>query len=146
MITCYYGLKWKRELGDWGSRGVTGTLCGKTGDSKINIDCTHMKGIYILCNKSKILYISNSWKEGRHSIYDCLKNHTKQKSLTWDTFSWFGIDIKYPNTFIATLKNDDMASQYFEEILKLLLDHPRNSPGKIRPRDYRYIQFKQVKQ
>lgn len=154
MNTCYYGLKWERDPVPyyWGWRGKRGGLYGKIDHTKNAIDYAYQRGIYILYDSSKIMYISSSWKEHFHSmssrtIYDCLKKHTTHKSFNWDTFSWFAIyKDAYDDNPVGIPQASHKLLQYFEGILNILLENTNNWPGKIRQRHNHYVEFKRVEQ
>ena len=124
MNKYYYGLKWKRELGDWGHRGKRGSLIGKRLHSGEKIDCSKQIGFYVLYNNSEIVRISNSWKSGSESfcmsIYDCLKEHERKMKIDkWDSFSWFGLNRE---KLIHITSDNIILSQFFDEILSLILN------------------------
>lgn len=124
MGTLYFAHKWRRDDVDWGYHGVRGRLVGYTANylkEKEEIDFSYnYYGFYFLYNNNKIVFTSNSWRryELRAAcIYEILKNHTKLKTIRWDSFSFLCIKSQD-----WKLNKNDMLN-FASAILNLIIDN-----------------------
>ena len=121
MSTLYFAHKWRRDDVDWGYHGVRGRLVGYIGNPKEEIDFSYnYYGFYFLYYKDNIAYTSNSWRryENRVAcIYEILKNHTKLKTIQWDSFSFLCVKSQE-----GKLNEDDMLN-FASAILNLIRDN-----------------------
>ncbi|MEZ8193246.1 GIY-YIG nuclease family protein [Vibrio sp. 10N.286.46.A8] len=94
MLIKAYGTFWNPEIIDWGSRGAgnCGQLLGDVkfeDNSKKEIDFWDAKGIYVLHNDFKTIYVGKAFKT---SIGKRLRDHlTDRLAGRWDMFSFYSV-------------------------------------------------------
>ncbi len=96
MLIQNYGLFWKRDDVDWGSRGIgnQGKLLGRYAGRlrSPEVDFREQQGVYVLYDDNfKIVYVGQAGR-GDQRLFSRLKNHKRDHlSQRWSRFSWFGV-------------------------------------------------------
>lgn len=95
MLFQNYGLFWRADRINWGSRGKgnEGRLFGKLSPTSPPVDFRNQRGVYALYDESfQMLYVGQAGY-GNKRLYDRLHNHMSDHlAERWQRFSWFGID------------------------------------------------------
>lgn len=151
MLIKSYGTFWNPEIIDWGSPGAgnKGSLMGTVvfdNALKKNIDFWEAKGIYVLSNEFRAVYVGRAT---RTPLGCRLRDHiTDRLAGRWDMFSWFSSSAPRkvrggvtepgkrqisPQTYIST----------FEALAILIADPPLNRRRETFKNAYEVIQFGQ---
>jgi hypothetical protein len=95
MLFQNYGLFWRADRINWGSRGKgnEGRLLGRTSPTSPPVDFRNQRGVYALYDDAfQMLYVGQAGY-GNKKLYDRLHNHMSDHlAERWQRFSWFGID------------------------------------------------------
>lgn len=94
MLFRSYGLFWRVDRVDWGSKGKgnQGRLLGITSQRAGEVDFRHQRAIYALYNGSyELVYVGQTGAKG-HRLFNRLKSHKYGFEGRCTYFSWFGLD------------------------------------------------------
>lgn len=134
-----YGQFWNSDMVDWGGqgRGRKGSLMGtgkpkyKSVTDSVEIDCWKQRGIYVLHNNYKTVYVGRA-RGGSSCIGDRLRHHLSDHlEGRWDAFSWYGIDsVRADGTLREVFKTRPMEAgdivKAYEAIAIIIADPPLN--------------------
>ena len=132
-----YGQFWNPDMVDWKpGRGKKCSLKGtgihpaKTAKNPIDIDGWEQRGIYVLHNNYKTVYIGRAAGENM-SIGPRLCTHLSDHlEGRWDAFSWYGIDKVNANGELSRFDTRPCPAEEivkaFEAIAILIADPPLN--------------------
>jgi len=86
----FYGTFWNPDTVDWGKRGRgnKGKLTGKVKPNRMHIDFWEARGIYVLHDNFKAIYVGQTMDPLGGRLRDHLSDRLAGR---WDMFSWFSI-------------------------------------------------------
>ena len=151
MLIKSYGEFWNPFVVDWSA----GELFGKgptAGKDKFpyTIDFWNAKGIYVLLNDFKPVYVGQSFR-GNYSIAKRLKDHlTDRFAGRWTMFSWYSVNnANKTNRKVSACQNRqlklDVAVDTLEALSILITDPPLNRKRNRIPNAREFTQVGKLK-
>ncbi len=139
-----YGLYWRRDQVEWGSKGPgnIGMLRGYVEGSDELVDFRAQAGVYVLYDgadipSSRVTYVGQVGRAGGDSLYARLYDHHAKDHLwnRWTRFSWFGVFAVGVSGLVHTKVDKGYADSYtsvidhLEGVLITVLEPPLNKRG-----------------
>lgn len=136
-----FGMYWRRDLVVW--TVVDPKLLGKQQPSSEPVDFCEQKGVYLLYDGSKIVYVGRTTDQ---ILGQRLRQHTADRlNGRWDRFSWFGVFRVEEDGSLSSDKPEDFTLENLVTTMEAILIEGLEPPqNRKRGDEFRAVEFLQL--